>query len=80
MTDCFQPIEKVHRITYKTIKLLNRRKIPYLIVTKSAMVADDEYIEIYDKSLCHIQVTVTTLDDDLCRTYEKATPPSKRVE
>ena len=80
MTDCFQPVEKIHRITYKTIKLLNRRKIPYLIVTKSAMVSDDEYIEIYDKDLCHIQVTVTTLDDDLCRTYEKASPPSERVK
>lgn len=44
------------------------------------MVADDEYIEIYDKNLCHIQVTVTTLDDDLCRTYESASPPSKRIE
>ena len=80
MTDCFQPLEKLHRVTYKTIRLLNRRKVPYLIVTKSAMVADSEYLEIYDKDLAHIQVTVTTLDDDLCKTYEKASPPSKRVE
>lgn len=43
MTDCFQPMEKLYRNTYKTIKLLNKRKIPYLIVTKSAMVA--EYLE-----------------------------------
>ena len=80
MTDCFQPIEKLHRVTYKTIRLLNRRRIPYLIVTKSAMVADDEYMAIYDKDLAHIQVTVTTLDDDLCATYEKASPPTKRIE
>lgn len=80
MTDCFQPIEKLYRVTYKTIKLLNRRKIGYLIVTKSAIVADDEYIEIYDPDLCHIQVTVTTLDDDLARTYEKASPPSERIK
>lgn len=80
MTDCFQPIEKLHRVTYKTIRLLNKRKIPYLIVTKSAIVADDEYMEIYDPALAHIQVTVTTLDDELCGTYEKASPPSKRVE
>lgn len=80
MTDCFQPIEKLHRVTYKTIRVLNRRRIPYLIVTKSAMVADDEYMAIYDKNLAHIQITVTTLDDELCATYEKASPPSKRVE
>ena len=77
MTDCFQPVEKLHRITYKTIRLLNRRKIPYLIVTKSAMVAD--YMDILDKELAHIQITVTTLDDALAATYEKASPPSERV-
>lgn len=79
MTDCFQPIEKLHRITYKTIRLLNRRKIPHLIVTKSAMVADDEYISIMDRDLAHIQITVTTLDDELCKTYEKASAPSERI-
>ena len=78
MTDCFQPCEKVHRITYKTIRLLNRRRIPYLIVTKSAMVA--EYADIMDKDLAHIQITVTTLDDELSATYEKASPPSERVK
>lgn len=82
MTDCFQPLEKLHRITYKTIKLLNQRRVPYLIVTKSAMVADDEYIEVMDKDLAHIQITVTTLDDDLYKQlqYEKASLPSERIQ
>ncbi len=79
MTDCFQPLEKLHRVTYKTIKMLNRRHIPYLIVTKSAMIADPEYLAVLDKDLAHIQITVTTLDDKLCATYEKASPPSARI-
>lgn len=78
MTDCFQPIEKLHRITYKTILLLNKRRIPYLIVTKSALVA--EYMNVLDKDLAHIQITVTTLDDKLAATYEKASPPSERIK
>lgn len=80
MTDCFQPIEKVHKITYETIKMLNEKKIPYLIVTKSAMVADDEYMAILDKELAHIQITVTTTDDELSKTYEKANAPSERIK
>ena len=81
MTDCFQPLEKEVRNTYKTIELLNKRKVGYLIVTKSAMVADEEYIKIMDKNLAHIQITVTTLDDEfyLRRRYEKASLPSERV-
>lgn len=80
MTDCFQPLEKLHRNTYKVIRILNRRRIPYLIVTKSAMVADDEYIAILDKDLAHIQITVTTTDDQLSMTYEKASLPSQRIK
>lgn len=80
MTDCFQPCELLHRVTYKTIKMLNRRRVGYLIVTKSAIVARDEYMQIYDPDLAHFQITVTTLDDDLAKTYEKASPPSERIK
>lgn len=82
MTDCFQPLEKKEKVTYETIKLLNKYGIGYLIVTKSDMVADDEYIEIMDKNLAHIQITVTTLDDDfyLREKYEKASLPSQRIK
>ena len=80
MTDCFQPLEKTKRATDGAIRKLNVRKVPYLIVTTSAMVADDEYLKLMKPELAHIQVTVTTTDDDLARTYEKASPPSKRIE
>lgn len=82
MTDCFQPIELKYRATYQTIKLLNKYKIGYLIVTKSHLVANDEYMQIYDKDLAHFQITTTCLDDDLYKKldYEKASLPSKRIE
>lgn len=79
MTDCFQPCEKTYRVTYETIKALNEARIPYLIVTKGAIIADPEYLEVLDKELAHIQITVTTFDDVLASTYEKASPPSERV-
>lgn len=80
MTDCFMPLELIHRNTYKTIKALNRRRIGYLIVTKSHLVANDEYMKIYDPDLAHFQITVTTLDDRLSLTYEKASVPSQRIK
>lgn len=82
MTDCFQPLELKYRATYQTIKLLNKYRIGYLIVTKSHLVANDEYMKIYDKELAHFQITTTCLDDDLYKKldYEKASLPSKRIE
>lgn len=79
MSDCFQPIEKTHRVTYETIKALNENRIPYLIVTKSSIIAEDDYMKILDKDLAHIQITVTTTDDELSKTYEKASVPSERI-
>lgn len=82
MTDCFQPLEREKRVTLKTIKALNVKRVEYLIVTKSAMVAEKEYLDTLDKSLAHIQITVTTTDDKLYERlgYEKADKPSKRIE
>lgn len=80
MTDCFQPIEATHKIAYETIKYLNQNRIHYLIVTKSDLIATDEYMSILDKELAHIQITVTTTDDDLSLSYEKAVVPSRRIK
>lgn len=80
MTDCFQPYEKIAHVTYETIKCLNEHKIPYLIVTKSDLVADDEYIEILDKGLAHIQISVTSTNDLISTNYEKAVVPSRRIK
>lgn len=81
MTDCFQPIERCLHVTHETIKALNEQKIGYLIVTKSDLVAEDEYLEVMDKDLAHIQVTITCVDDNLYKVlaYEKAPLPSKRI-
>lgn len=82
MTDCFQPIELKYRATYQTIKMLNKNRIGYLIVTKSHLVANDKYLDIYDKDLAHFQITTTCLDDQLYQKldYEKASLPSLRLE
>lgn len=82
MTDCFQPLEREKQVTYETIDILNSKGLGYLIITKSDMVAEDKYIEIMNKDLAHIQITVTCFDDNLYKQlqYEKAPLPSKRIQ
>lgn len=45
------------------------------------MIDDDEYIEILDKKLAHIQITITMTDDELYKklNFEKASYPSQRI-
>lgn len=76
MTDCLQPIEEWKRVTYRAIKALNRRKVRYLIVTKSPLIARADYLEILDPGLAHIQISITSTDDQA--KHEKAAPYSER--
>lgn len=80
MTDCFQACESKHSVTYLLLQALKAYKKPYLIVTKSPLVASDKYIAVLDKSLAHIQITVTSTDEEISRKYETAPPPAKRIE
>jgi DNA repair photolyase len=82
MTDCFQPAERKQHVTLETIKLLNKYGIGYLIVTKSDLVADDLYMDVLDKKLAHIQITVTCMNDEFYKkaAYEKAPLPSARIK
>lgn len=79
LTDCFQPCEESQRVTLRIIELLNKRNIHYLIVTKSALVADDIYISAMRRELAHIQVSVTFTDPDVCAHYENASAPKERI-
>ena len=65
MTDPFQPAELKYHITYSMLRQLNVYRRPYLIVTKSDLVADDRYLAVLDK--------------ELARTYEHAPAPSRRI-
>lgn len=80
MTDCMQPCEIQYRNTYKTIQLLNKYRIGYLIVTKSDLIASDEYIKILDKNLAHIQISITSTSDKISKKYEKASLPDRRIK
>lgn len=80
MTDCFQPIERIHKRTYNMLKAFNHLRKHYLLITKSDLIATDEYIEVLDKELAHIQITITWTDDEQVSTYEKATKVSNRIK
>lgn len=79
MTDCFMPLELKLRNTYKTIEILNEYGIGYLIVTKSHIVANTEYLKLMNKKLAHIQITYTCSNDKWSPKLEKASLPSQRI-
>ena len=80
MTDCLQPMEASAKNTLRTIQLLNARRVHYLIVTKSDLLATPPYLEAMDKDLAHIQVSITTTDADTSLALEPGAPvPLRRI-
>lgn len=77
MTDPFQPIESVYGHTEWLINELNERGIRYLIVTKSATVADCDAIS---RDLGHVQVSVTSTGDKAPHGFEIASSPMDRLD
>lgn len=79
MTDCFQPLEGKYKVTLETIKLLNQKKVHYLITTKSATCVFPEYLDVYDPELAHFQISITATDDWRGNRFETASPESERM-
>ena len=80
MTDCFQPMEASAKNTLRTIELLNRRRVHYLIVTKNDLIARPEYLAAMDHTLAHIQVSITCTDPVISKRVEPGAPtPDLRI-
>ncbi len=75
--DPYQPIEGTQRVTRELLRELCAARAPVTIITKNTMVLRDADIlaEIAQRSYCAVFVSITTLDDDLARRLEPATPP-----
>lgn len=78
MTDCFQEAEREHGVTREAIRMMCERGVHQLIVTKSDLVA--ECMDVMDRELTHVQVSVTSTSDEPNALRERAPAPSRRLE
>jgi DNA repair photolyase len=82
-TDAFQPCERRLGITKRVMEILNDNKYPYIITTKSDLVAEDEYVSLLKESPAGaiVQFTIISLNENLTGKLEPNAPPvSKRLE
>ncbi len=78
-TDCYQPLEKKHRITREVLKVLLDFRHPVSILTKNALVTRDIDVltELSGHNLVHVGFSITTLDESLRRRLEPRTASTK---
>jgi DNA repair photolyase len=82
-TDAYQPVERRYRFTRSLLEVLLACRHPFTIITKSSGVERDLDLlaEAARLGLVYVMVSVTTLDDVLCRKLEpRAAAPFRRLQ
>jgi DNA repair photolyase len=79
-TDCYQPCERTYGITRKLLEVFLRYRHPVSIITKNALINRDVDIlsELAKLDLVNVNLSITSLDEDLRRRLEPRTATSKR--
>jgi DNA repair photolyase len=81
LTDCFQKCELEAGTALKLLKLLNKYDYPFMIVTKSDVVAQKEYLKEIAKGKGYVQITIISLDSEALKKIEPGAPEvSARID
>ncbi|RNI21824.1 PA0069 family radical SAM protein [Rufibacter latericius] len=82
-TDCYQPIEAKKKITRRLLEVLLQYRHPVSLITKNALILRDLDLltELHSRRLLHVNISITTLDEDLRQKLEPRTSTgAKRLQ
>lgn len=81
-SDPLQPMEKSHRVTLRTLKLLRDREYPTVITTKFPnRLTEPEYFRILDALPLVVQCSISSEDPAMVKSLEPGVPsPEERLE
>lgn len=78
MSDSFMWMDDKYKVTQELLKILSFYQYPYTALTRSDLIARDDYLELLDPKLAHIQMSIASMNDDMNRLLEPGTPSAKR--
>lgn len=78
MSDSFMWLDIRYGVTKELLKILNFYQYPYVIFTRSDLVAHDDYISLLDKKLSAVQFSIAGNNSRLTRLMEPGAPSYSR--
>ncbi len=78
MEESFLQLDRKYKVTLEFLKILKYYNYPYIISTRSDLVAHDQYMEQMDKKNCSIQISISSTNDKLNKIIEPSIPTAKR--
>jgi len=81
MSDSFMWIDRKFGVTKELLKILKFYQYPYIVFTRSDLIADLEYIGLLDSRLCSVQFSISGGNEKLTRQIEPGAPTvARRLE
>lgn len=78
MSDSFMWIDHKYKLSQELLKLLKFYDYPYTILTRSDLIAHDDYIELLDPKLGSVQFSIPSTNEKMIKLIEPGTPSAKR--
>ena len=78
MSDSFMVIDKKYKVTQELLKILSYYDYPYIIFTRSDLIAHDEYLQLLRSDLCSVQMSIASINDAMNRQIEPGAPSAQR--
>lgn len=82
-SDPFQKCERKYQVTYEFMKFLVEQDYPFMINTKSNLIAEEKYVNLLkdaDEGKAIVQFTITSLDPKIKKVETRAPSPQKRLD
>lgn len=74
MSDSFMKMDVKYGVTKELLKILSFYNYPYIVFTRSDLVADKAYVDLLRKDLCSIQFSICGNDERLTKMIEPGAP------
>jgi DNA repair photolyase len=78
MSDSFMGMDHKYKVTQELLKILSFYNYPYVVFTRSDLVAHDDYIKLLNPKLASVQFSLSSTNDELVRKIEPGAPSAKR--
>jgi DNA repair photolyase len=78
MSDSFMWMDQKIKITQELLKILDYYQYPYVVFTRSDLIATDEYMKLINPKLGSVQFSMASTNDKMNRLIEPGAPSAKR--
>lgn len=78
MSDSFMWIDRKFKVSQEMLKIFVFYKYPHSILTRSDLIAEEDYLKILDTNLCSIQFSIPSVNEEMIKKIEPGTPSALR--